>query len=43
MPSHSLMLTSSIAAIVFVLIYLALFYLTFIYNWGDGLRRIYRG
>lgn len=27
---------------VFVLIYLALFYLTFVYDWGDGIRRIYR-
>jgi hypothetical protein len=34
---------AALGAIVFVLIYLALFYLTFIYNWGDGLRRIYRG
>lgn len=34
---------AGLGTIVFVLIYLALFYLTFIYNWGDGLRRIYRG
>ncbi|MBR2534787.1 MAG: hypothetical protein IKE66_01820 [Hyphomicrobium sp.] len=27
---------------VFVLIYIALFYLTFVYDWGDGMRRIYR-
>lgn len=34
---------ASLGTIVFVLIYLALFYLTFAYNWGDGLRRVYRG
>ncbi len=31
-----------LGAIVFLAIYLALFYLTFVYRWPDGMSRIYR-
>jgi hypothetical protein len=33
---------AGLGTLVFIAIYLALFYLTFFYNWGDRLGRIYR-